>query len=92
MLGAVSQQATGWPHRGGSSKRTYRDYTVGWICALPVEMAAAGGMLDERHPLLPALRHYDNNYLLGSIGEHLISLITISSHSMGGLMFGGDGL
>jgi hypothetical protein len=52
-------------------------------------MAAAGGMLDKRHPLLPALRHDDNNYLFGSIGEHLISLIAISSYSMGGLMFVG---
>jgi hypothetical protein len=27
------------------------DYTVGWICALPIEMAACGG--HERHDSLP---------------------------------------
>jgi hypothetical protein len=25
------------------------EYTVGWICALPVELAAAQEMLDEEH-------------------------------------------
>jgi hypothetical protein len=25
------------------------DYTVGWVCALPVELAAAKAMLDEKH-------------------------------------------
>ncbi|EAW10814.1 ankyrin repeat domain-containing protein [Aspergillus clavatus NRRL 1] len=28
-------------------------YTVAWICALPLEMAAAEAMLDEKHPELP---------------------------------------
>jgi hypothetical protein len=28
-------------------------YTVGWICALPVERAAAEAMLDEEHSPLP---------------------------------------
>src|SRR6266480_7098596 len=32
-----------------SATLTYRDYSVGWICALPTEMAAAQGMLDEQH-------------------------------------------
>ena len=26
------------------------NYTVGWVCALPVELAAAQEMLDEEHP------------------------------------------
>ena len=34
-----------------STVRTYQDYTVGWICALPTEMAAARAMLDELHDL-----------------------------------------
>jgi nucleoside phosphorylase len=46
------------------------DYTVGWICALPTEMAAAVGMLDSRHDPLPQHSHDDNNYTLGSIGAH----------------------
>jgi nucleoside phosphorylase len=49
---------------------TYRDYTVGWICALPTEMAAAQGMLDERHNPLPSRPHDDNAYTFGRIGDH----------------------
>ncbi|XTI82235.1 hypothetical protein V2W45_1351927 [Cenococcum geophilum] len=26
-----------------------KDYTVGWVCALPIELAAAQEMLDEEH-------------------------------------------
>ncbi len=29
------------------------DYAVGWICALPIEMAVAVSMMDERHDSLP---------------------------------------
>jgi hypothetical protein len=29
------------------------DYTVGWISALPIELAAAAEMLDEEHQDLP---------------------------------------
>src|SRR6266536_2586562 len=49
---------------------TYRDYTVGWICALPTEMAAAEGMLDERHNPLPLQEGSDdqNIYTLGRVG------------------------
>ena len=46
------------------------DYTVAWICALPKEMAAAEGMLDERHPALPTIPGDHNNYVAGSIGPH----------------------
>jgi hypothetical protein len=30
------------------------EYTVGWICALPVELAAAQEMLDEEHDAPPS--------------------------------------
>ena len=46
-----------------------QDYTVGWVCALPIELAAATAMLDEEHQSLPQ----DNDpylYTLGRIGEH----------------------
>ena len=50
-----------------------QEYTVGWICALPAEMAAARVMLDEIHGK-PVEQHPSdqNNYLLGSIGLHSI--------------------
>ncbi|KAL4755678.1 nucleoside phosphorylase domain-containing protein [Aspergillus foveolatus] len=49
-----------------------QDYTIGWICALPVEMAAARAMLDEIHDPLPTPVNDRNNYILGNIGPHNI--------------------
>ncbi|KAI0973695.1 ankyrin repeat protein [Xylaria arbuscula] len=48
------------------------DYTVGWICALPLEMAAAKAMLDRIHPDLPADPSVNdtNAYILGSLNGH----------------------
>ena len=47
------------------------NFTVGWICALPTEMAAATAMLDEeyeRRQIQPS--HDQNNYCLGRMGTH----------------------
>lgn len=57
-------------HLNSFTTRTYQDYTVGWICALPTEMAAAVGMLDERHSYLSTRPHDGNTYTLGRIGDH----------------------
>ncbi len=47
------------------------EYTVGWICALPLEAAAATAMLDEIHEKPQRLHSKDYNaYTLGRIGEH----------------------
>jgi hypothetical protein len=60
------------------SRQLHRDeYTVGWICALPVELAAAQEMLDEEHDDLE--RDLDDNdenlYALGSIGRHNVAIV-----------------
>jgi len=56
-----------------ASKRKLReDYTVGWICALPLEMAAAKAMLDDIHEDLPIQPNDRNTYTLGKIGAHNI--------------------
>lgn len=49
---------------------THEDYTVGWICALPCEMAAAKAMLDDIHRNLPTRPNDHNTYVLGSINGH----------------------
>src|SRR5437868_15456071 len=43
------------------------EYTVGWVCALPIELAAAQEMLDEEHE---PLQDRATIYTLGRIGEH----------------------
>ena len=53
---------------------SHEDYTVGWICALPLEMAAAKAMLDDVHPILPTQQSDDNAYTLGRIGAHNVVL------------------
>jgi nucleoside phosphorylase len=53
-----------------SSTLTHQDYTVGWTCALPIEMAAAVGMLDRQHHPLQQDPNDHNTYTLGCIGAH----------------------
>ena len=55
------------------------DYTVGWICALSIELAAAVAMLDERHNPLLQDSHNHNNYTLGRIGVHNITIACLPS-------------
>ena len=57
----------------------HEDYTVGWICALPTEMAAAVGMLDERHRILPSRPQDNNNYEFGRIGGHNVVIACLPS-------------
>src|SRR5208282_6588282 len=58
---------------------THEDYTVGWICALPMELAASMSMLDEEHRLLPARDPDSNTYKLGSVGEHNVVMACLPS-------------
>ncbi|GAM41063.1 hypothetical protein TCE0_041f13896 [Talaromyces pinophilus] len=58
---------------------TRDDYTVAWICALPLEMTAAKLMLDKVHPSLPKLNADHNTYTLGSVGGHNVVLACLPS-------------
>jgi nucleoside phosphorylase len=57
-----------------------QEYTVGWICALPIELAAARAMLDENHGK-PTEQHPSdkNNYHLGAIGQHKVVIACLPS-------------
>jgi hypothetical protein len=57
-----------------------QEYTVGWICALPLEMAAARAMLDEPHGR-PQEQHKSdqNTYYLGRIGQHNVVVACLPS-------------
>ncbi len=56
------------PHSG--VPLTHRDYTIAWICALPLELAASRAMLDTQHPPQPCIAGNDNTYVLGHIHRH----------------------
>jgi nucleoside phosphorylase len=61
------------------------EYTVGWICALPVEMAAAEEMLDEEHDNLKrnSSDNDENIYALGSIGGHHVAIVCLPAGRIG---------
>jgi nucleoside phosphorylase len=61
------------------------DYTVGWVCALPVELAAAQEMLDEEHPDLERdpTDNDENLYALGSIGAHNVAIVCLPAGRIG---------
>lgn len=58
---------------------SHGDYTIGWICALPLEMAAATLMMDTTHPSLPTPATDNNSYILGNIGRHNIVIACLPS-------------
>jgi hypothetical protein len=54
----------GLRHFSTTTIRTFshHDYTIGWICALPLEMAAAKAILDEIHTNLEKQPNDHNTY------------------------------
>lgn len=62
---------------------SYVNYTVGWICALPIEMAAAKLMLDALHPTPPLPSTDQNTYILGNIGQHNIVIACLPTGAYG---------
>lgn len=72
------------PYRQSTARRLrHQDYTIGWICALPKEMAAGQAMLDEIHDTLPSSTHDINTYTLGAIGPHNIAMACLPAGQYG---------
>ncbi|RAH86769.1 Pfs domain protein [Aspergillus japonicus CBS 114.51] len=65
------------PSPATPGSRRSEDYAIGWICPLPVELAAAQAMLEETHRPLPAERNDPNNYIFGSIGMHNVIITSL---------------
>lgn len=60
-------------------KPSHHDYTVAWVCALPLEMTAAELMLKEIHDPLPQPPTDPNAYTLGKLGEHNVVIACLPS-------------
>lgn len=58
-------------------------FTVGWICALDVELAPSMAMLDEEFPNLPQILGDSNTYTLGRIGGHNVVLACLPAGTTG---------
>jgi len=65
------------------SALTHRSYTVGWICALQLEVAAAMTMLDAHHGTLPQNPRDINAYVLGRIGRHNVVIVALPAGEYG---------
>ncbi|KAK1589671.1 Pfs, NACHT and ankyrin domain protein [Colletotrichum navitas] len=58
-------------------------YTIAWICALHIEMAAARAMLDEEHQAPVAFTNDSNTYSLGSIRGHNVVIACLPNAQYG---------
>lgn len=79
-----SQMYESAPLLGKRRTPSYHDYTIGWICALPVEFDAAREMLDEEHDPLPHFAGDPWSYVLGTIGQHNVVIPNPSSKAFYG--------
>jgi len=59
------------------SRLTHEQYTVGWVCVLLEERAAAVALLDERHQTLEQHPSDGNSYTLGRIGGLNIVIVVM---------------
>jgi nucleoside phosphorylase len=65
------------------SRPRREDYTVGWVCALDIELAAAQEMLDEEHEDFDHDANDTNIYTLGRIGEHNVVIACLPEGQTG---------
>ncbi|RAH48827.1 5'-methylthioadenosine/S-adenosylhomocysteine nucleosidase family protein, partial [Aspergillus brunneoviolaceus CBS 621.78] len=62
---------------------SHDDYTIGWVCALALEAAAAKAMLDEIHPTLETHPNDKNAYTLGAISGHNVVIACLPAGTYG---------
>ncbi|KAK2593104.1 hypothetical protein QQS21_009194 [Conoideocrella luteorostrata] len=69
---------------GRSTVLDHNEYTVGWICAISIECAAARALLDETHEGPEYVSPNDHNdYTLGRMGKHNIVIAVLPSGEYG---------
>ncbi|THY90683.1 hypothetical protein D6C92_06641 [Aureobasidium pullulans] len=82
-MASSQQRETPSPDDGQAEIDRADQYTIGWICALPIELAAAVKMLDVEHQRLPPPPGDDNSYRFGRIGDHNIVIGCLPSGRTG---------
>ncbi|KAF3206925.1 hypothetical protein TWF106_000532 [Orbilia oligospora] len=76
----VAQRVLGSPSTDGNGEY---NYTIGWICAIPIELAAATAFLDELHETPPMSPSENDIYKFGRIGNHNIVVACLPAGSYG---------
>ncbi|KAI5460951.1 hypothetical protein BGZ63DRAFT_425413 [Mariannaea sp. PMI_226] len=66
-----------------SSPVSHDQYTIAWICALPIEMAAACAVLDHIHRDLPRSTNDTNTYTLGTVQRHNVVVACLPTAQYG---------
>jgi nucleoside phosphorylase len=61
----------------------HQEYTVGWVCASPIELAASKTLLDEKHTPPPRRPGDENSYTVGRIGEHNVVMTCLPIGNIG---------
>ncbi|KAK6525990.1 hypothetical protein TWF281_011033 [Arthrobotrys megalospora] len=61
----------------------HESYTIAWVCALPIEMAAARAMLDDVHEIPITCGNDSNTYILGRIERHNIVVACLPNDQYG---------
>ncbi|KAF5585015.1 ankyrin protein [Fusarium subglutinans] len=77
----AKRRKTGFQHIQDESIR--ERYTVAWICALHIEMAAARAMLDEEHDSCSRQANDTNSYVLGSMKNHDVVIACLPAAQYG---------
>ncbi|KAJ5675423.1 hypothetical protein N7462_008320 [Penicillium macrosclerotiorum] len=70
-------------HHDSLPAARHYQYTIAWICALYIEMAAARAMLDECHETLPTHTDDRNTYVLGKIDQHNVVIACLPDGQYG---------
>ncbi|KAI1331217.1 ankyrin repeat-containing domain protein [Xylariaceae sp. FL0255] len=72
-------------HPGSTNRKRLpaKEYTIGWVCALHIEMAAAKCMLDEIHQDLDTPRDDINTYIFGSLYDHNVIIACLPVNGYG---------
>ncbi|KAF5678711.1 nucleoside phosphorylase [Fusarium heterosporum] len=66
-----------------SRKYTRNQYTVGILCALPIELKAVRALFDVKHPSLPNSLSDDNQYALGHMAQHMVVAASLPAGEYG---------
>jgi hypothetical protein len=74
----VTEQQT-----NASRRLRHEDYSIGWVCALPIELTAARAILDEEHEPLNQDSNDTNLYTLGRICEHNVVIACLPVGQIG---------
>src|SRR5579862_1700691 len=61
----------------------HSDYTVAWICAVPLELEVSKLMFDKRHNSLPNAHDTVTVYELGSMGRHNVVMASLPTKQIG---------